>query len=230
MCCALQPWCEDSNYDPDDLGKNQLTKFAEHLKDAEVRHDTLRGLITALRWRQAVLERTEGRTWPMRPAELPAFCDLLTVAAKRKRDKMHEGGCLAAVAKQAISDLQLYRVMALVLQSEWAIPLRLDMSIQASTASRVSDVAHIRLSNMAVTTLDGDGPVDADVLIFYSAKGKHLKAGSTEKHSVVQHKKVELCAVSAAGTARLRLLCMPQRPFSCGPALVLSEAWHPPCS
>ena len=94
------------------------------------------------------------------------------------------------------------------------MPLRLDTSIQASTASRFSDVANLKLSNMAVTPLDSVGPDHADVVTGYSAEGKHLAAGSIEKHSVVRHIDVDCCPVSAIGTPPF----LPQNLLQCIPA------------
>ena len=203
MILFLQPFCKERKYNPDDLSDNQLAKFAEHLKDGEVTHDTCRGIVTALGWKQrdlAAIREKEAVTWTMRPAETPALRDLAKVTAKRKRDLSQNGGGLAAVVKQRVTDLQCKEFMKLSLKSLWAIPLRLDASMQASTASRVSDVAHMKLSNMAVTTLEDTRPDCAEVLISYSAVGKHLKEGSIEKHSVVRHRDVDYCPVSAAGT------------------------------
>ena len=154
MLLFLQPFCVEYHYDPDNLGDNQVAKFAEHLKNSEVTYDTCRGIGSALRWKQRDLEATGGKgavTWTMTPAETPSFRDLLRVKGERKRDELQSGGWLAANSKQTASDLQLERYMELTLESLWAMPLRLATSIQASTASRFSDVAHIKLANMAVT-------------------------------------------------------------------------------
>ena len=200
----MQPFCAERKYNPDDLGDNQLAKFAEHLKDNEVKYDTCRGIASALGWKQRDLERTRGKeavTWTMRPAETPGFRDLLRVKGEQKRKVLQSGGWLAAVGKQTVSDLQLEKCLEYFLESDWAVPLRLATTIQASTASRFSDVAHMTLSNVAVATLEDTHPDRADVLVPYSALGKHLGVGSTEKHSVVRHINVNCCPVSAIGTA-----------------------------
>ena len=117
MLLFLQSWCEKRNYDPDDLGENQLCRFADHLQHSEVTYDTCRSIASALGWKQGVLERTCGKTWTARPAETSAFRDLNCIKAHQKRNKLQNGGSLAAVAKQIVSDSQLDTHMKLCLES-----------------------------------------------------------------------------------------------------------------